>query len=152
MYDQLFILVCSLTGDLTYNLGVLGWCSNQLSYPDRTQPGFKSALYDAHSPWSCNHLAHVAISMYLILIDPAWKTETCSGHFFSHSESLRLRKASQIPQLHSTISPWPKKFHAQVHCEDEGMFTLLIMKLYHGHSCVIMSQKSEELETVYHLI
>lgn len=29
------ILVCALTGDWTHNVGVLGWCSNQLSYPAR---------------------------------------------------------------------------------------------------------------------
>ena len=29
------LLVCALTRDQTDNLGVLGWCSNQLSYPAR---------------------------------------------------------------------------------------------------------------------
>ena len=34
------ILVCALTGDWTHNLGVLGWCSNQLSYPARASHHF----------------------------------------------------------------------------------------------------------------
>ena len=30
--------VCALTRDWTHNLGMSGWCSNQLSYPARTIP------------------------------------------------------------------------------------------------------------------
>ena len=38
------ILIYALTRDWTCNLGVLGWCSNQLSYPARDKPG----CFDSH--------------------------------------------------------------------------------------------------------
>ena len=40
------ILVCALTGDWTHNLGVPGWCSNQMSHPDRVgEPTLNTLAY-----------------------------------------------------------------------------------------------------------
>lgn len=37
LYIHWFFLVCALTRDRTFNLGITGWCSNQSSYRARTK-------------------------------------------------------------------------------------------------------------------
>ena len=45
------ILVCALTRDQTHNLGVSGWCSNQLSYLARANWHFLSMGFGIRQAW-----------------------------------------------------------------------------------------------------
>lgn len=114
---------------------------------------FRSVPYNDQSFGSSSCPVHVAISIYLI-VRSSPKDRGFLKVFSFYSELSGLKKASQTPQPHfkslfitSNSIPLAKEIPCSSQCKDEGKYILPIIKLYHGHSCVIIS-KSEKLETV----